>query len=169
MITIPLLAADQSSRNLLTPNGGLTGYIFPTNEMDMAAMGRFTTWELAIRGPVNVTGDWLLKGRFLKVLEHSYGPQYANPERYPFTPLETATYVRERGGWGKQDAAQPSPNGGEFQTIADQSDGIGGGKMHVITRTVENWVIRHVSDIRLEAPQSVAAGLKVDLALHFHH
>lgn len=170
MTTFVLAAPDSAGRNALTADGTAAGHHLPSNEVEFGQFGRFTTYELVIRGATGNPTEWKVEAALKKVTEHSYGPQYAYPEFTPFTELETECFVRGGVAWGKRDTPKASlgKNAGVLATVADHTDGLGGGVNMVVTRTVENFVNRHKLHLLPTFVGGTNPSIKYDLLAHVY-
>lgn len=109
-----------AAENRLTPGAAKTGTRFPVSPIEYAEFGKYTTFQVQVRGVVGAPTNWSLSVRFVSQVANTYGVQYSNPEYVPFNELQTKTYVREGCGWGKPNAlpeiANPSRDPRELIT-----------------------------------------------------
>lgn len=158
------------SDNFLHADGRLSGLIFPQNYVEFSADGTKVTWTINVRGVAGSPSSWQLRARFLDVVEHTYGPQYSEPQLVPFTELQTQSYIREKAAWGKPDVpvADLSKNAGEFALIADNTDGLGSGVALTVTRTVEVFNRRHKLELAFSATGGTDPAAVLALSSHVH-
>ena len=135
---------------------------FPANRIDFGAFGREVTWTFrAIRIIADAAPtSWSLGLKFQEAIDHTTGPQWAEPMWEDFDNLRTETDVVERIGWSKKGLVSGDPgvpaHAGEFGIVADQTSGLGVN----ISRTVTVRTNRH----RIALQPAVTGGTNVRLA-----
>jgi|GEM_PF-6934395 len=159
-----IFSADHSTHLLSLDGTGTNVPLYhPSNRIDFAAFGREVTWTIR---PLRIVADaaptsWSLGVKFAEGIDHTDGPQFANPKFVDFDALRTETDIAEGIGWAKRgltanDASVPA-HAGLFGVIADQTSGLGDS----VSRTVRLRTNRH----RIYLEPKVTGGSNVKLAL----
>ncbi|QCR40087.1 hypothetical protein C1N74_06385 [Microbacterium sp. SGAir0570] len=104
------------------------------------------------------------------MIEHTFGPQYSEPQNVPFTELQTATYVAEKRGFGKPNAPIDSlpASAGAWGVIADQGDGLGGSTTATIVRSVRTFNPRCRIELRLTFKDGTNPGAVIAMLANVH-
>ncbi|MEW1705939.1 hypothetical protein AB0230_01750 [Microbacterium sp. NPDC089190] len=143
----------------LTATGGKVGLQFPPNRIEFAAEGDEVTWQIRVLDVAGNPDSWSLSARFLDVIEHTTGPQYAKPEMVPFTALQTQYDVVERVGWHRNAPGAVVPaTAGEFGVIAQSGDAL----PTQLSRTVRVRSLRHKIEF---APPAFVGGTNPSLGV----
>lgn len=141
------------SDNRVKADGSTTGLFFPQNYVDFQQDGDWVTFTINVRGVTAGPAEWTIEARLHDVLEHTFGPQFSEPQLVPFTELQTRAHVLEQRGFGKPNAPIDSlpASIGAWGVIADHTDGLGGSTTATISRTIRTFNPRCKVELRLTA------------------